>query len=78
MVQTIDFPTKISSFEIINGKERSIRKCFHGGRGGDEGWGGEKFLSKCYPIHIQCIYIKICTHNSSKDKKQFPWSEVGK
>ena len=49
-----------------------------GGIGGDEGWGGEKFLSKCYPIHIQCIYIKICTHNSSKDKKQFPWSEVGK
>ena len=49
-----------------------------GAIGGGEGWGGEKFLSKCYPIHIQCIYIKICTHNSSKDKKQLPWSEVGK
>ena len=49
-----------------------------GGIGGGEGGGGEKFLSKCYPIHIQCIYIKICTQNSSKDKKQFPWSEVGK
>ena len=52
MVQTIDFPTKISSFEIINGKEKTIRKCFLGVGGGeirgeDEGWGGEKSLYPC-------------------------------
>ena len=73
MVQTIDFPTKISSFEIINGKERSIRKCFQGGGGRMRGRVG-----KSLSIHVQCIYINICVHNSSKDKKQFPWSEVGK
>ena len=66
---------------VREGPLENVVSFFWGGGGkigGDEGWGGEKFLSKCYPIHIQCIYIKICTHNSSKDKKQFPWSEVGK
>ena len=65
---------------VREGPLENVVSFFWGGGeiGGDEGGGGEKFLSKCYPIHIQCIYIKICMHNSSKDKKQFPWSEVGK
>ena len=65
---------------VREGPLENVVSFFGGGGeiGGDEGWGGEKFLSKCYPIDIQCIYIEICTHNSSKDKKQFPWSEVGK
>ena len=49
-----------------------------GGGGGKLGGRMRGGVGKSLSIHVQCIYINMCVHNSSKDKKQFPWSEAGK